>query len=133
MSLGLTSCEMASATLVDSAEAGTQDDCSLSFTSASLVPRIPRPTVRMIVATATTHLVMGPVSLPATWRCMRTTLSGGTDIGIRSCRVRPRESQEFIGAPRRLRLDELLHPAYKAGRVLGRRRDLEVGDARLLV
>src|SRR4051812_1522763 len=70
MSLGLISFDSWSDTRVDSAEDGTHDDCSLFFTSASLLPRPLITTAMRMTATNTIHLVTGEVSLPTIWRCM---------------------------------------------------------------
>src|SRR3954451_23457753 len=56
---------------VDSALSGSQEEASLFWTSASLeANRVQAPRPMMITAAATNHLVTGPVSFPATARCM---------------------------------------------------------------
>src|SRR4051812_23750737 len=82
MSLGLTSPESWSATRVDSAEDGTHEDCSLFLTSASLVPSEAITPVSRMTATRTTHLVTGPVSFPAIWRCMGSLHQKAGTVGI---------------------------------------------------
>src|SRR4051812_3043798 len=82
MSLGLTSLDSWSATRVDSADEGTQDDCSLFLTSASLLPRPPITMVRRTTAARTTHLVTGEVSFPAIWRCMGSLQQKMGTVGI---------------------------------------------------
>src|SRR3954462_15282030 len=56
---------------VDSALSGSQEEASLFWTSASLeANRVQAPRPMMITAAATNHLMTGPVSFPATARCM---------------------------------------------------------------
>src|SRR4051794_33168452 len=80
MSFGLTSFDRALVTRVDSAELGSHDEASLFLTSLSLAPREDSPTVAARIPTRTSHLVTGPVSLPAICRCMGDIQTPGTDI-----------------------------------------------------
>ena len=82
MSLGLISFESWSDTRVDSADEGTHEDCSLFLTSASLPPRAPMTTVSSTMTASTIHLVTGPVSFPAIWRCMGTLHQRAGTVGI---------------------------------------------------
>src|SRR6476659_1152683 len=57
--------------LVDSAVFGSHDEASLFWTSVSFdANRLQAPRPMTITAAATNHLVTGPVSFPATARCM---------------------------------------------------------------
>ena len=80
MSLGSTAADSSSSTLVDSAEAGSQDEASLFWTEVSLVEKKPMMTVITRTATRTIHLVTRPVSEPAICRCMDGSPPEGTDI-----------------------------------------------------
>ncbi len=65
MSSGSTVAESSSATLVDSAESGNQDDASLFWTSTSLALSPIEPAKMISQATRTNHLVTRPVRRPA--------------------------------------------------------------------
>src|SRR5665809_145883 len=83
MSFGSTVSESSSSTLVDSAEAGSQDDASLFWTSMSLAENVDITPAMSSATTTTIHLVTRPVNLPAICRCMRELHHEAGPVGIR--------------------------------------------------
>ena len=80
---------------VDSALAGSHDDASLFWTSVRLLANPEETPSTTTQKASTIHLVTGPVSLPATWRCME---DSNAYRGKRDVRGLPRShSQEAAG------------------------------------